>query len=175
MYGRLLLAALLLAGCSLAGVPGDLLLAERPTPTQPAVGVVDVSEVMGGICFEAAFDAAGQVFVLRSAAEHIRFYDLADNSHLCRHPVERLPFEFSEGRILAGLWNKGVGCTAHHDIDRIERDDASRQVTITAHFSIEGDCAYELVRPFWLALDRVADYKIDIRIIDTHAPDKQGE
>ena len=126
--------------------------------------VQDVSEVMAGICFDAAADAAGKVFVLRSAEDHIHFYDLADNSHLCRSPVERKPFDFETGRILAGLWSRGTGCKARHEIQSMTRDDDAKEVTITVHFITEGDCGYDLVRPFWLALDRVRDYAITINV-----------
>jgi hypothetical protein len=153
----LLLWILLLAGCNLED---DFLPGNYPA----AVVALEESDVMRGICFEAAFDAADRVFVLRSAEEHIRFYDLADNSHLCRHPVERVPFDFTTGRILAGLWSKGIGCTARHEIEAVTRDDEAKQVMINVRFVTDGDCPYELVRPFWLALDRVADYAIDIRV-----------
>ena len=162
----LLLWMLLLAGCDLAGdfLPTDMASTAIPTPTPVAVVTLEESDVMRGICFEAAFDAADQVFVIRSAEEHIRFYDLADNSRLCRHPVERVPFDFSTGRILAGLWNKGVGCAAHHIIESVSHDDAAKRVILNVHFVTEGDCPYELVRPLWLTLDEVTDYAIHIQV-----------
>jgi hypothetical protein len=164
----LLLWTLLLAGCELTSglLPTDSLPASTAIPTTTPVAAValEQSDVMRGICFEAAFDAADQVFVLRSAEEHIRFYDLADNSRLCSQPVERVSFDFDSGRILAGLWNKGIGCTARHVIDDVIRDDDAKQVILNVRFITEGDCGYELVRPFWLALDGVADYAIDIRM-----------
>ncbi|MBZ0299147.1 MAG: hypothetical protein K8J31_05380 [Anaerolineae bacterium] len=170
MYGvRLAICGLILAGCTLSGEAVPLLpeMAEptaTPTAAAPAEFVEDVSDVMRGICFEAAFDAAGQVFVLRDTAAYIHFYDLADESHLCRHPVERTPFDFSSGRILAGGWSTGIGCTARHEIQSVTRDEATQQVTITVQFITEGSCDYELVRPLWLALDGVAGYAIDLHI-----------
>jgi hypothetical protein len=122
----------------------------------------DENSVMSGICFEAALDAAEKVFVLHDANEHSRFYDQADNSHLCRHPVTRNPFDFSDGRILAGLWSTGHGCKARHDVTGILRDDTARTFTITLNFVVEGDCNYELVRPFWIGLDGVGNYTIQI-------------
>ena len=119
---------------------------------------------MSGICFEAALDAAGKVFVLRDSRAHIQFYDLADNSQLCRHPVTRNVFEFSSGRILAGLWSYGKGCTAHHDVLAVNRDDAARTLTIQLRFVTEGTCDYELLRPFWIGLDGVSDYQIQINV-----------
>ncbi len=122
---------------------------------------------MSGICFEAALDAVGKVFVLRDAQAHIQFYDLADNSELCRRPVTRYAFDFANGRVLAGLWSKGTGCTARHDVLSINRDDSARTLLIRLHFATEGDCNYELVRPFWIGLDGVQDYQIDIQVAAT--------
>jgi hypothetical protein len=126
----------------------------------------DENAVMSGICFEAANDSAlsRTVFVLRSAEEHIRFYGLADESQLCRQPVIRNPFEFAGGRVLAGLWSRGTGCTARHDVLGIDRDDDIKQLLIRLRFVTEGDCNYELVRPFWIGLDGVLDYEIDIEV-----------
>lgn len=161
----LLLWMLLLAGCD-NFLPTDLVSTPIPTTTPVAAVPLEETDVMRDICFEAAFDAANRVFVLRSTEEQIRLYDLADNSRLCRHPVERVPFDFSSGRIVAGLWSKGIGCTARHIIENVTRDDSSKQVILDVRFVTEGDCAYELVRPFWLALDGVADYAIDIRVTE---------
>lgn len=128
-------------------------------------GLTDVMLVHSGLCFESAYDARDQVFVIRNAEEHIRFYDLADNSELCRRPVTRNPFDFSSGHVLAGLWSYGFGCTADHDVVNVERDDAARRVTITAQFFTEGDCPYELLRPFWVGVPSASDYEISINII----------
>ncbi len=100
---------------------------------------------------------------MRSEAEQINFYDLADHSQLCDQPVKRVPFDFSGGRILAGLWNRGSGCTARHEIVSMTRDDEAKQITIRVRFITEGDCDYDLVRPFWLALDGAVDYTVDIQ------------
>ncbi len=130
-------------------------------PTQNPALWVDESAVVSGICFEAAFDAAGQIFIVRDAEEHIHFYDLADNSRLCRHPVTRLPFDFNGERVLAGLWSKGIGCSAHHNLTQFERDDSARRVVIQLEFITEGDCNYELIRPFWLGIPNAAEYEIE--------------
>lgn len=119
---------------------------------------------MSGICFEAALDAAGRVFVLRSADEHIRFYDLADASGLCRQPVQRHPFSFEGGRVLAGLWSAGRGCDALHEIDDVLRDDTARAFFVRLRFITLGGCNYELVRPFWIGIDQAADYAIELRV-----------
>jgi len=128
-------------------------------------GLVDALPVMSGICFEAANDAAGQVFVLRNAEDHIHFYDLADNARLCRRPVTRYPFDFSSGAVLAGLWSRGQGCVARHDILSVERDDSKRQISIRLQFITEGDCNYELVRPFWVGIPDAQAYDIHIEVV----------
>lgn len=133
-------------------------------PTQSPVPWTDESAVASGICFEAAFDAAGQVFILRDAEAHIRFYDLADNSHLCRHPVSRIPFDFNGGRVLVGLWSKGIGCTARHEMIHFERDDSAKSVVIQLRFVTEGGCPYELARPFWIGIPSASDYKIEVLV-----------
>jgi hypothetical protein len=133
----------------------------RPTPS---AAYIDANDVVRGICFEAAFDSAkhGQIFILRDAETHIRFYELADNSQLCRHPVERVPFDFSNGWVLAGMWSTGVGCTAHHDVIDTVRDDRAKIFHIQLRFITEGDCPYELVRPFWIGISNASDYEITI-------------
>jgi hypothetical protein len=153
-----------LTGCFLTSdLPAD---SPTAAPTVTTLLTQDAADVMSGVCFEAAFDAAGHIFVLRSTAELIHLFDLADNSRLCRQPVERHTFDFENGRILAGVWSAGTGCTARHEVIGMSRDDAAKQVTIRARFIVDGDCGYELVRPFWLALDRVTDYAVDIQVED---------
>ncbi len=136
-------------------------LAATPTAIYPWT---DESAVMDGICFEAAQNAAGKVFVLRNDADLNNLYAQADNSHLCRHPVTRTPFDFSTGRILVGLWSSGNGCTAQHDVVAVQRDDANKRMTIILHFVTSGTCDYELVRPFWIGLDGIGDYNIQLVI-----------
>lgn len=154
-----------LAGCYLTSTQDvSEALEAAQTPTISTLLTQDASEVMAGICFDAANDAAGQLFVIRSAEEHIRFYELADNSQLCERPVERLPFDFEGGRVLAGLWSAGTGCTATHEVLSMNRDDEAQAVHLRLRFVTEGDCDYALVRPFWLALDNVSDYEIDIQV-----------
>jgi hypothetical protein len=175
---------LLFAGCVMSG-PERIVITATPEPTltpQPPLPqggggataapnltstpwpypVSDESVVMSGICFEAALDAADQLFILRNSAEHIAFYDLADNSEFCRRPVTRYPFDFSNGRVLSGFWSYGRGCTARHDVLDIQQDDAAKALTIRLRFVTEGDCPYELVRPFWVGLDGVQDYQIEM-------------
>lgn len=174
MMQRILFSLLLVIICAACEPPVTATLPVlniEPEPiavnatTGDSVMIHDVMDVHSGICFEAAFDARERVFIFHSPEEHIRFYDLADHSELCRRPVERRPFDFADGRVLAGLWSYGYGCTARHDIQSVERDDAARRITITAAFSVEGDCPYELIRPLWLGIADAAGYEIDLRVI----------
>ena len=126
--------------------------------------LVDALPVMSGICFEAAYDAAGQVFVLRSADDHIQLYNLADNAGLCRQPVLRYPFDFSQGAVLAGGWSRGTGCTARHEVTRYERNAIRRTIDIETRFITEGDCPYELVRPFWVGIPGAQRYEITLTL-----------
>lgn len=153
------------AGCMLTSTPVQQ--QDNPpvsVPEIPPDGWIDASEILYGICFESAFDAREQVFIFRDEGELIRFFDLADNSGLCRRPVERQMFEFNNGGILAGLWSYGFGCTARHEVTGFVRDDAARTLTITAEFITGGDCPYELLRPFWMGLYGVADYEIILNV-----------
>lgn len=134
------------------------------TPPALPPGLRDELPVMSGICFESAYDAAGRVFVLRNADDHIRLYNLADQSGLCRQPVARYPFDFSSGRVLAGLWTRGNGCAARHEVTAYQRDDAAKTLTLTLRFIPEGDCPYELVRAFWVSFPDATDYEINIEV-----------
>ena len=139
------------------------MLTASPAPVYPWT---DESSTISGVCFEAARDAAGRVFVLRSAEAHIHFYDQVDDSRLCRQPVMRLPFAFDGGRVLAGLWSAGVGCTARHEVIGIQRDDTARTFTIALRLVTAGDCGYELVRPFWIGLDGLGEYTINLVVME---------
>lgn len=134
-----------------------------PSPTA-AYPWSDENLVMSGLCFEAALALAGQVFVFRSPEEHIQFYEQADQRDLCRHTVVRYPFEFSAERVLVGLWSFGRGCTARHEVISIERDDAAQSLRIRLRFVTEGSCDYELVQPFWIGLEGVSGYSINLEV-----------
>ena len=161
----LALLLLLLAGCNLVTGTLDVMQLQDvpvPTVTSPAP---DASAVMAGICFASAQDAAGRLFVLRSAAELENLFDLADNSQLCRQPVQRHGFDFAGGRVLAGLWSATRGCTAQHQVVQWQRDDDARRITLQLRLHSAGDCDYELVRPYWLALDAANDYEITFEVL----------
>lgn len=144
-------------------VPG-LTLAPTTTPYP----WTDEQAVMAGLCFESVYDAAGQNFVIRNAEALSGFFDLADNSNLCRQPVTRAEFDFSDGRILAGTWSRAVGCSAQHEVENVRRDDTARTLFIFLKLKVEGDCTYELVRPFWIGLSGISDYEIQF-VVDTES------
>lgn len=159
------LLLLTLAGCNLvAGLPQQSLVQDVPVPTV-APPQPDANEVMAGICFASARDASARVFVLRSADELSRLFDLADNSRLCRQPVKRASFDFRGGRILAGLWSAGRGCKAQHEVVHWRRDEAARHFTLQLRLIVTGDCDYELLRPWWMALENAADFDVDIQLL----------
>lgn len=122
------------------------------TERQVWPGIYDYSDVMAGICFEAAEDARGRTFIFRNAEEHILFYDLADNSRLCRRAVQRYPFDFGTGRALVAAWSGGRGCTAGHEIVNVDRSEPD-ELIITVRFYTDGDCQYDLIRPLGLAVE----------------------
>ena len=133
------------------------------TPTPAQYPWSDENAVMSGLCFESVYDAAGRIFALRSVEQLTAFYDLADNSELCRRPVERGSFDFSGGRLLLGTWSRASGCTARHEVVDIRRDDVARIYAIEVRLVAEGGCDYELARPFWIGLNDLTGY--DIRLV----------
>lgn len=167
------LAAASLLGCTLDAIPtqtpaqtqADFVSQEtQETLSSSSVLWTDEMAIMNGICFEAALDAVGQFFVIRNNEQLLNFYDLADNSHLCDHPVQRNSFDFSNGRILAGLWSNGTGCTAYHSLEYYNLNKHTHTLTIQLRLVIEGACAYELVRPFWIGINGLDGYEIVIEV-----------
>lgn len=165
-----LLVLALLAGCDALSFYETAIPAASPSapgPTPLPGGLTDERAVVGGICFESAFDAAGRVFVLRSPAELAWLFDSSDASGFCRRPSARGGFDFGgdprPARALAGLWSRGLGCTADHVIDAVEIDPTARTFTVRLRFVTAGDCPYELVRPFWIGITGYNEY--DIRLI----------
>ncbi|MFN8373359.1 MAG: hypothetical protein U0694_10865 [Anaerolineae bacterium] len=130
-------------------------LTPEPTVTATLVDYpwTDESALVSGICFEAASDMAtmNRRFLLHNAEEHVAFYDAIDHTNLCLRPVERMPFDFSAGRTLAGLWSAGRGCTAQHQV--LAYSVEQNTLNIMLHFLTQGDCNYELVRAFWISFD----------------------
>lgn len=176
LSGLLFVLVVLLCACSReappTATPSPVVETAAPLPdvmTAPAVALTptpfpypwtDENALMNGVCFEAADDAAGRTFVLRSREDLAHFYDLADNSELCRHPIARADFDFSDGQILAGTWSSGAGCRARHDVQNVQRDDTARTLFIFLRLVTEGDCAYELVRPLWIGISGASGYDV---------------
>lgn len=149
-----------------AGIPpGATQSAETliPSPTPPQYPWTDESDVMSGLCFESVNDAAGRTFVILDDRDLQRLFDLADNSQLCRHPIQRGSFDFADGRFLMGLWSRAVGCAAHHEVSGITRDDVAHTFIISLQLVVEPGCNYELVRPFWIGLSDLSGY--DVRLL----------
>ena len=117
---------------------------------------------MEGVCFEAALDAAGRVFKIPNQSALDAFYGQVDHSQLCEDAVTHMTYPFNEGEIIVGLWSSGMGCTARHEVQNVLRDDAQKQEAIQLQFVTEGDCPYELVQPFWIALPQSADFDVQI-------------
>jgi len=133
------------------------------TPT-PNYGWTDVNDLMAGVCFEAALDAAGRVFRIPNASALEAFYSQVDHSQLCEDPVERFTYPFNNGDVIMGLWSSGIGCTARYEVQNVQRDNAQKQEAIQLRLVTEGDCPYELVEPFWIAIPQSADFTIQINV-----------
>lgn len=128
------------------------------------VSLADATDVMQGVCFEAALALADEPIVLRSTLELIRFFDRIDQSGDCRRAIQRASFEFSGGRALVGMWSYGAGCTAAHELLQAQRDAANAAIEIRLRFTTDGDCPYELIRPYWVGIDDAAGYSIVLEI-----------
>ena len=140
--------------------PAPIIPSATPQPWQNA------NDIMRGICFESALDAVGNIFVIRNNEELIRFYDLADQSRLCPRKVRREIFDFSDGRILFGLWTSGMGCTANHEVMEFNRNETEKTISVQLRFFTQGDCNYELVRPFWVSVNDAQEHKVNISFFD---------
>lgn len=152
------------AGVTATNLPSQLVVTSFPLHAQtPSIASInDANPVFTGICFEAALNYTGRVFVIRDAAQHIQFYNQMDAINLCRQEVTRHAFDFNNGNILAGLWTAGRGCTARHEVIGVGWEDNTKQVTIVLKFIVEGACNYELARPFWISLEGASDYSVNI-------------
>lgn len=151
----------------LVATPTDV-LPVTPTWTPLPFSFIDANPVFEGICFESAYDAAGRVFVMRSPEELSTLFDGSDNSQFCARPVIRHEFDFApvdgvSTRAIAGLWSRGRGCDARHEVLSVDQDNVARIYIIHLRFITEGSCDYELVRPFWIGINGMNDY--DIRIL----------
>jgi len=159
---------ILLTGCNLDVSPSG-----EPTPpaTQITPSAIELNlpwqpmrYTVDNVCFEYAQSVATQVFTLRSAEDHIRFYDAIDDSQICRRPIERVPVNFNGGFLIIGLWTPASGCTGRHDLLRFRQDDNAKSIEIELKFVAVGTCNYELLVPFWIGLDGAADYDVTVSV-----------
>jgi hypothetical protein len=128
----------------------------------PDYGWEDVSYLMSDVCFEAITDIAGKVITIRDANALEAFYNQIDRNQACEQPVRHMSYPFNNGEMLVGLWSSGIGCGAHHVVQGVQRDDAQRQETIQLELVIEGDCPYELLQGFWIAIPQSTGFNTQI-------------
>lgn len=127
-------------------------------------GWVDVNYLMEGVCFEAALSMADEVLIIPDARSLDAFYTQIERSQLCEDSVNRGVYAFNEGDMIVGVWSSGTGCTSRYVVQKVQRDDAQKQEAIQLQFVTEGDCPYELVEPFWIALPQSANYNLQIEV-----------
>jgi hypothetical protein len=169
------LALLLTSGC----IRLERISTDTPSPVQPTIvettqiisatskpdyGWKDVSNLMEGVCFEAAMKVAGQVFKISDANALATFYAQINRDQACEDPVTPMTYPFSDGEMIVGLWSAGRGCTAQHIVQAIQRDDIQQQETIHLQFVTEGDCPYELLQPFWIAIPQSAGFNVQVDV-----------
>ncbi len=130
----------------------------------PDYGWKDVSYLMEGVCFEAALNVAGKVFKIKDANALATFYTQIDHDQACEDPINPVSYPFNDGEVIVGLWSAGMGCTATHVVQNVQRDDTQRQETIQLQFVTVGDCPYELLQPFWIAVPQSAGLNIQIEV-----------
>jgi hypothetical protein len=154
-------------------------ITDTPSPTQPTIvestqiisatstpdyGWKDVSHLMEGVCFEAAMNVAGQVFKIADANGLAAFYSQIDRDHICEDLISPMTYLFNNNEVIVGLWSAGTGCTAEYVVQSVQRDDAQRQETIHLQFITKGDCPYELLQPFWVAIPQAASFNIQLEV-----------
>lgn len=138
-----------------------------PTSTpDPSVPYVDARDLFSGVCFEYWVEQVNRVYVISTPFEHIEFYNEVDESERCRFPVERLPFDEFETRLLLGAVNVGTGCQAITDPLELVTDEAARTVTLRVQWGVTGDCPYRLARPFFVHMARPPEgYRIEMEFV----------
>lgn len=134
-----------------------------PTNT-PDYGWKDVSYLMESVCFEAATKVAGQVFQIADVNALSALYTQLDRDQPCEDPINHTTYPFNNGEIIVGLWSAGIGCNARHEVQNVQRDDIQGQETIQLQFITEGDCPYDLLQPFWIAVPQSIGFNIQIEV-----------
>lgn len=154
--GLLMAGMALLAGCTLP-LPTRLQPESVAAPVASEVYAPpfeDARDLFASVCFNYWVEQVNRLYVIDSALAHITFYNEVDESGRCRFPVKRLPFDFTQGRILVGAVNVGTGCRAYTDPIALLRDDTTRTITLRVGWAVAGDCPYRLARPFWVSIPR---------------------
>jgi hypothetical protein len=173
---RFALLGIALAGCTLGEKRGP----DNPAPTSTVAPVVETpppggdatdatpllefpvletstgpysnaTSLLDGVCFEYLYAMNGQTWVWITPGELAAFYDQVDASKLCPDPVERAAFDF-DGQMLAGAVSVSTGCDAAHRVVNLAQDDGTRTQILSLQFQVEGNCPYELVQPFLVAV-----------------------
>ena len=135
---------------------------------QPAlilsVGIpyINAKPVLPDLCFDFLKSLEGRSIVLDSAADLNALYDQADTSDLCPTTATRYEFDFAKYQIV-GAVTSGTGCSLDLTYQATVADDLARTQTIELTHQVIGTCAYELVRPLWLAIERNG-YTMSIKI-----------
>jgi hypothetical protein len=111
----------------------------------------NVAALLDGVCFEYLYTLNGQTWVWATPGDLAAFYDQVDASRLCAEPVERITFDFGR-RVLAGAVNVSAGCDAAHRVVDLVQDDSARTQILSLQFQVEGECPYDLVQPFLVAV-----------------------
>ncbi len=163
---------LLLSGCirleTISTATTDLVASPNApilaTPT-PDYGWTNAQYVMQGVCFEAAAELVDNVYTIRSSAELERFYSQIDLREYCSQPLKRETYPFADGDVLVGLWSVSNGCTADHTVQSVSRDDVNRRIAIQLQLVTEGDCPYELIRPFWVIVHNAGAYTVEVSVV----------
>jgi hypothetical protein len=130
----------------------------------PDYGWRDVNYLMEDVCFEAALNSAGQVFKIPDQNALNAFYTQIDRNKVCEDDINPVNYAFNADEMIVGLWSSGTGCNARHEVPIVRRDDAQKREAIQLQFITEGDCPYELLQPFWIALPHSADYDVQIAV-----------
>jgi hypothetical protein len=150
----------LLAGAGCIAPPGP---PPSGQPTTMTPRWADARLLIDSICFEAALELSGRIFVIQGADDLTALYDLVDARGLCRRPVERVPYPYEDDAVITGTWQAGRGCTADYDVMALNDDGRTLRMQVT--FRVEGDCPYDLVRPFWVVFEDRAGYPVTLDVV----------
>ena len=123
----------------------------------------DEKALFQDVCFVAAAAYSQQVIILRNVQHLQQFH--SQLAARCQRKVTEPDFDFTNGRILFGLWSAGEGCGAHHILTSYEREPSGQHIQVEAHFVPYGPCPYELLRPLWLSAPGGAATDVELRVV----------